>query len=198
MGHGRPGGTRRETATESVVQNARGIRSPGRMESGETRIRKRRRRCDTTNRGCFCASWIGRVQRHHSIHCRGAGRSSNTACGKIRKLQARLILNDNGDKVIFRQFGGKSSLRTLESGHTAIRADQFDPDGWQLPEIAELCQNNDQGFLTNCMSVIAHLHHSPQQKVPSNDNETARSHRTNLLTSSSRFKLIKQMNCSEP
>ena len=30
----------------------------------------------------------------------------------MRKLQARLILNDDGDKVIFRLFGGDSSLRT--------------------------------------------------------------------------------------
>ena len=72
--------------------------------------------------------------------------------GIMRTLQAGLDLDDNGDKVIFRQFGGESSLRTLKSGHTAIRADHFDPDGWQLPEIAELCQNNDQEFATNYMS----------------------------------------------
>ena len=99
-----------------------------------------------------------------------------------------------------RQFGGESSLRTLKSGHTTIRADQFDPDGWQLPETAELCQNNDQGFATNDMSAIALLHpkrrctddSSPagdndaasartrrlQQKIPSDGNGTARSHPT--------------------
>ena len=109
-------------------------------------------------------------------------------------------------------------MRTLGSGHTAIRADQFEPSGWQLPEIAELSQNNDQGFLANYMSIIAHLHHRPrrtdgnapsgdngaattrsrrpQQMVTSNDNETARSHRTDLLTSSSWFKLDRQMNCT--
>ena len=109
-------------------------------------------------------------------------------------------------------------MRTLESGNTAICADQFDPSGWQLPEIPELCQNNDEGFLTNYMSVIAHLHHRPrstdgnaptgdngaaitrscrpQQKVTSNDNETARSHRTNILTKSYWFKLDKEMNCT--
>ena len=76
--------------------------------------------------------------------------------GIMVTLQAGLDLDDNGDKVIFRQFGGESSLRTLKSGHTVIRADQFDPDGWQLPEIAELCQNNDQGVATNYMSAIAH------------------------------------------
>ena len=44
-------------------------------------------------------------------------------------LQASLDLNDDADKVIFRQFEGESSLRTLQSGHTVIRADQFDSDG---------------------------------------------------------------------
>ena len=29
----------------------------------------------------------------------------------MRTLQASLDLNDDGDKVIFRQFGGESSLR---------------------------------------------------------------------------------------
>ena len=45
----------------------------------------------------------------------------------MRTLQASLDLTDDGDKVIFRQFGGESTLRTLKSGHTVIRADQFDP-----------------------------------------------------------------------
>ena len=67
--------------------------------------------------------------------------------GIMRTLQAGLDLNDDGDKVIFRQFG-ESSLRTLQSGHTVTRADQFDPDGWQLPEITDLCQNNDEGRAT--------------------------------------------------
>ena len=77
--------------------------------------------------------------------------------GVMGTLQAGLDLTDDGDKVIFRQFGGESSLRTLQSGHTAIRADQFDPDGWQLPENTELCQDNDEGCGTNYMSVIAHV-----------------------------------------
>ena len=64
--------------------------------------------------------------------------------------------------MIFRQFGGESSLRTLKSGHTAIRSDQFDPDGWQLPEIAELCQDIDEGCGTNYMSVIAHVYQRPR------------------------------------
>ena len=73
----------------------------------------------------------------------------------MRTLQTSVDLDDDGDKVIFRQFGGESSLRTLQSGHTVIRADQFDPDGWQLPEITELCQNNDQGRATNyCQSSL--------------------------------------------
>ena len=73
----------------------------------------------------------------------------------MRILQARLDLDDNGGKVIFRQIGGESSLRTLQSGHTDIRADHFDPEGWQIRAIAGLCQNNDEGRATNCMSVIA-------------------------------------------
>ena len=65
----------------------------------------------------------------------------------MRTLQACLDLDDNGDRVIFRQFGGSSSSRTVKSGHTAIRADQYDPNGWQLPEIEELCQTDDQGAI---------------------------------------------------
>ena len=82
--------------------------------------------------------------------------------GIMRTLQASLDLTDDGDKVIFRQFGGESSPRTMQSGHTAIRADQFDPDGWQLPEITELCQDNDEGCGTNYMSVIAHVYQRPR------------------------------------
>ena len=135
--------------------------------------------------------------------------------GIMRTLQASLDLTDDGDKVIFRQFGGESSLRTLQSGHTVIRADQFDPDGWQLPGISELCQNNDQGVARNYMSAMAHLHqrprctndntpagdhdaastHScrPRQKTTSNGNGPARSHPTNSPTSLSRFKSGKQI-----
>ena len=125
--------------------------------------------------------------------------------GIMSTLQASLDLTDDGDKVIFRQFGEESSLRTLQSGHTVIRADQFDPDGWQLPEITELCQDNDEGCATNYMSVIAHVYHRPrcmdndtsagdhdpastrscrpQQKTTSNDNGPARSHSTIFPTS---------------
>ena len=73
----------------------------------------------------------------------------------MRTLQVSLDLADDGDKVIFRQFGGESSLRTLQSGHTVIRADQFDPDGWQHPEITELGQDNDEGS-------IAHVYQGPR------------------------------------
>ena len=132
----------------------------------------------------------------------------------MRTLQASLNLDDNGDKVIFRQCGGESLLRTLKSGHTAIRADQLDPDGWQLPEIAEF----DQGFVTHYMSAIAHLHQRPrctndntpagnndaayarsrrpQQKTSSDGNGTVRFLPTNLSTSPSRFRSDKQMNCT--
>ena len=91
----------------------------------------------------------------------------------MRILQASLDLTDDGDKVIFRQFGGESSLRTLQSGHTVTRADQFDPDGWQLPEITELCQNNDEGCTANYMSVIAHVYQRPRC---TNDNTSAGDH----------------------
>ena len=107
-------------------------------------------------------------------------------------------------------------MRTLQSGHTVIRADQFDPDGWQLPEITELCHNNDEGCATNYMSVIAHVYQRPRcmdddtpagdhdrattrscrprQKTTSNGNGPARSHPTNPPTpSSSRFKSGKRM-----
>ena len=131
-----------------------------------------------------------------------------------RTLQAGLDLTDDGDKGIFRQFGGESSLRTLHSGHTVIRADQFDPDGWQLPGITELCQNNEEGCATNYMSVIVHVYQRPRcmdedtpagdhdlastrscrprQKTTSNDNGPARSHPTIFPTSSPRSKSGKQ------
>ena len=128
----------------------------------------------------------------------------------MRTLQACLDLTDDGDKVIFRQFGGESSLRTLQSEHTVIRADQFDPDCWQLPGITELRQNNDEGCATNCVSVIAHGYQRPRcmdnntpggdhdpastrscrprRKTTSNGDGPTRSHPTNLPTSSPRFK----------
>ena len=92
----------------------------------------------------------------------------------IRTLHARLDLDENGDKVIFRQFGGETSLRTLKIGHTAIRADQFDPDGWQLPGTTDLCQSNDRGAAPNYMSAIAHLHQRPRctnDTTPADDND---------------------------
>ena len=134
--------------------------------------------------------------------------------GIMRTLQASLDLNGDGGKVIFRQFGGESSLRILQSGHTVIRADQFDPDGWQLPEITELCQNNE-GCATNYMSVIAHAYQRPRcmdddtpaedhdpastrscrprQKTTSNGDGSTRSQSTNPPTTSPRLKSGKQM-----
>ena len=135
--------------------------------------------------------------------------------GLMRTLQASLDLTDDGDKVIFRQFGGKSLFRTLQSGHTVIRADQFDPDGWQLPEVTELCQDIDEGRATNYMSVIAHVHQRPRcmddgtpagdhdpastrscrprQKTTSNGDGPTRSQPTNSPTSLPRFKSGKQI-----
>ena len=114
----------------------------------------------------------------------------------IRTLHASLDLIDDGDKVIFRQFGGESSLHTLQSGHTVTRADQFDPDGWQLPEITELCQNNDEGRATNYMSVIAHAYQRPRcmdDDTPAGVHDP--SHPTNLPTTSHRFQSGKQIRC---
>ena len=85
----------------------------------------------------------------------------------MRTLQAGLDLDDNGDKVIFRQFGGESSSRTVKSGHTAIRADQYDPNGWQLPEIEELCQTDDQGVLTHYMTDSHHCTRDPDARTRS-------------------------------
>ena len=101
-------------------------------------------------------------------------------------------------------------MHTLQSGHTVIRADQFGSDGWQLPEITELCQNNDEGRATNYMSVIAHMYQRPRcmdddtpagdhvpastrscrprQKATPNGDGPTRSHPTNPPTSSPRFK----------
>ena len=125
------------------------------------------------------------------------------------EIMVSLDLTDDGGKMIFRQFGGESSLRTLQSGHTVIRADQFDPDGW-LPEITELCQDSDEGCATNYMSVIAHVYQRPRcmdddtpaedhdpastrscrprQKTTSNGDGPTRSHPTNSPTSLPRFK----------
>ena len=133
----------------------------------------------------------------------------------MRTLQASLDLTDDCDKVIFRQFGGESSLRILQSGHTVIRADQFDPDGWQPLEITELCEDNDEGCATYYVSVIAHVYQRPickdndvsagdhdpastrscrpRQKTTFNDNGPARSHPTISPTSSPRFKSGTQM-----
>ena len=133
----------------------------------------------------------------------------------MRTFQASLDLTDDGDKVIFRQFGGGSSLRTLQSGHTVIRADQFDPGGWQFPVTTELCQDSDEGCVTNYMSVIAHVYQRPRcmdddtpaedhdpastrrcrprQKTTSNGDGSTRSHPTNSPTSLPWFKSGKQM-----
>ena len=80
-------------------------------------------------------------------------------------------------------------MRTLPSGHTVIRADQFDPDCWQLPELTELCQNNDEGRATNYMSVIARVRQRPSctnDNTPAGDNDAAftRSRRPRQQTTS--------------
>ena len=126
------------------------------MQPGKARIRKWNRRHDENNRCCVPVGLAG---------CNGIIRFTVVEQDVppllpvviMKTLQASLDLTDDGDTVIFRQFEGESSSRTLQCGHTAIRADQFDPDGWQLPEITELCQDNAEGCATNYMSVIGHV-----------------------------------------
>ena len=102
MGHGRPGGNRRETATESVVRIARGIRSPVEWSQEKPEF----------------ASGIGGATQPIGLFFVPVGLAGTTAIirftvveqdvppllpvGIMRKLQARLILNDDGDKVISR------------------------------------------------------------------------------------------------
>ena len=185
------------------------------MKPGEARIRKRHWRRYATNRCCVCPVGLD--------GCNGIIRFTVVEqdvppllpVGIMRTLHASLDLTEDGDKVICRQFGGESSLPALQSGHTVIRADQFDPDGWQLPEITELCQDNDEGCATNYMSVIAHVYQRPRcmdddtsagdhdpastrscrprQKTTSNGDGPTRSHPTNPPMSSPRFKSGKQM-----
>ena len=53
--------------------------------------------------------------------------------GLMRTLRARLDLDNDGDKVVFRRLCGESDLRTLDVGHTVIRADPFATGGWRPP-----------------------------------------------------------------
>ena len=46
--------------------------------------------------------------------------------------------------------------------HLTVDTRQSVLDLWQLPEIEELCLNSDQGFVTNYMSAITHLHQIPR------------------------------------
>ena len=114
--------------------------------------------------------------------------------GIMRKLRARLILSDDGDKVIFRQFQKESPLRTLQHEHTVILAYQFDPDGWNLPEISELCPANDEGHAINFMSVIAHAH----QKTRSMDDYTPVGDDDPALTRSCRPRQLTTTNVDGP
>ena len=76
--------------------------------------------------------------------------------GIMRTLRASLDLTEGGDKVIFRQFGRESSLRTLQSGHTAIRADQIDPDGWQIPETTGVQTTMKDSQQSTCQSSLTY------------------------------------------
>ena len=90
---GGPRGTRRETTTRQMVRIAHGTWSPRRKEPGETRIRKRHWRRDATDRCCKYASWFGWVQRHHPIHCRGAGRPTSFASGDNEDIPSQSELD---------------------------------------------------------------------------------------------------------
>ena len=94
----------------------------------------------------------------------------------MRTHQANLEMTDDGDKVIFRHFGGESSLRFLPSGHTVIRAEQFDPDGWQLPGISELCQTTmKDAQQTICQSSI-NCTRDPKLRTTIHQQETMTQH----------------------
>ena len=51
-----------------------------------------------------------------------------TPVGLMWTLRARLDLDRDGGKVVFRRLGGELGLRTLESGHTVIAI-----SGWHPP-----------------------------------------------------------------
>ena len=51
-----------------------------------------------------------------------------SAVGLMRTLQARFGLEDDGDQVLFRRFGGEADLRALETGHTVISVDSVAND----------------------------------------------------------------------
>ena len=115
----------------------------------------------------------------------------------MRTLQACLDLNDDGDKVIFRQFGGESSLRTLQSGHTRT----FVPTNL-IPMVGSSQKSRAHVYrrprrMDNDTSAGDHEPAStrscrPRQKTTSNDNGPARSHPTIFPTSSLRFKSGKE------
>ena len=120
--------------------------------------------------------------------------------GMMRALQASLDLTDDGDKVIFRQFGRESSLRTLQSGHTVIRADQLIPMVGSFQKSRNWVRAMMKEAATHYMSVIAQVCQRPRcmdndtsagehdpastrncrplQKTTSDDNGLARFHST--------------------
>ena len=134
----------------------------------------------------------------------------------MRTLQANLDLTDDGDKVIFRQFGAESSLRTLQSGHTDVRADQFFlmvgssqksqncvrttmKDAQQITCQSSLMCTRDPEAWTTIHQLETMTQQSarccrPRQKTTSNGDGPTRSHPTNSPTSLPRFESGKKTN----
>ena len=117
------------------------------------------------------------------MHCCGAGCPTSAPVVIMRTLQASLDLNDDGDKVIFRQFGGESSLRTLQSGHTRsfVPTNLIPMVGSSQKSRAHVyrrprCMDNDTSAGDH--EPVSTRSCRPRQKTTSNDNGPARSHPT--------------------
>ena len=156
------------------------------MELGEARIRKWNRRHDVL---------IGVVYVPVGLAgCNGIIRFTVVEqdvapllpVGIMRTLQARLDLtDDDGDKVIFRQFGGESSLcqnnvEGCATNYTSVTC-TIDPDAWTTIHQRET--------MTQHPHAVAD--HGRRQHLTTTVH--ARSHPTNFPTSSPRFKSGQQM-----
>ena len=120
--------------------------------------------------------------------------------GIIRTLQASLDLTDDGDRVIFRQFGGESSSRTLQSGHTVIRADQFDP----VVGSSQKSRNCVRTMMKDAQQITCQSSHTctrdPYARTTMSQQETMKQHphavadhcRRQHLTTTDRRDLIRQ------
>ena len=92
---------------------------------------------------------------------------------------------------------GRPSPRTLKSGHTAIRADQFDPEGWRLPEEADSHQSNDQRI--ESMSLSANDHCQNRSRCTSdNDAPVTRRRKSPPQTSTDRNETAQPHTIDDP